>query len=728
MVGLEFDVGLPSEWRALGASLSGVRSKERVQLRVPASFPGVPPTVSLRRDFNRDLPHMQPWLEEGRAVPCLLDGDVGELLQARGFSAILDQIAIWLQRAALGELMDGRQGWEPVRRDSYRDYLFMDLERMQNLASPLGGWMFNELRYLRFLMDDGSSCISGVVHTRKPIINARSVGDIGEADTANPKVSFGRSLALVVWPGSEPSGAEIVADVYCPETVTDYASLRIRANAYGCELELRAGVQWLREHVLRNSGSPYLSTAVVLLARRPLRVIGGDSNIELCPYILDTGTCGLLEEKGAASVLPAAHRHRMSRSLLARLAGRDGGAQRPRWTLIGAGSLGSKVALHLARSGNGPEVVVDRARLSPHNAARHALVPKGSAALGGWSDPKAEALSEALRGLGQESKAMHRDAVLLLKTKEDGYEVWSRESWGVLNATASLTLRAALEACDFIPTRVIETSLFAGGRVGLLTVEGPQRNPSTVDLISEYYAVLGRQARLGGVRDEEIEAWGEQSIGQGCGSTTMVMSDGRLSLFAAGMSEYLLSRQGGAGLPANGGRIFLGRLSQDGCGVRWRSTLVEPSIVVGTTMGDEPWKVRVGARAAKKMEAQVARWKHVETGGVPMGLISEASRTVHIVDVLEPPEDSRRSAGAFVLGKKGLRAQIAAYTRETHGALYCLGTWHSHLVSSGPSMTDRATAEALALSRLSPSLVLIHTPEGFRALLVEPRTASSGNV
>ena len=41
-----------------------------------------------------------------------------------------------------------------------------------------------------------------------------------------------------------------------------------------------------------------------------------------------------------------------------------------------------------------------------------------------------------------------------------------------------------------MPARVIETSLFAGGGVGTITVEGPGRNPSTTDLIAEFYAIL----------------------------------------------------------------------------------------------------------------------------------------------------------------------------------------------------------------------------------------------
>ena len=76
-------------------------------------------------------------------------------------------------------------------------------------------------------------------------------------------------------------------------------------------------------------------------------------------------------------------------------------APRVPWTLVGAGSLGSKSGLHLAHAGNGPSAVVDRAKMAPHNAARQALIPPAGDLQVLWSYGKASLLSEALRGLNQ---------------------------------------------------------------------------------------------------------------------------------------------------------------------------------------------------------------------------------------------------------------------------------------------------------------------------------------
>ena len=90
---------------------------------------------------------------------------------------------------------------------------------------------------------------------------------------------------------------------------------------------------------------------------------------------------------------------------------------------------------------------------------------------------------------------------------------------------------------------------------------------------------------------------------------------------------------------------------------------------------------------------------------------------VHVVDVLDAPRDSTRSATKFVLGTEGLRQQMEEYSEAIHWSLYCLGTWHSHLFSSGPSTTDLATAKMVSRQRVTPFIFLIHTPAGLRAYL-----------
>lgn len=525
----------------------------------------------------------------------------------------------------------------------------------------------------------------------------------------------GESLALVVWPGKEPSGREIVCDTYLPETVENVTDLKRRASLYGCDKELNEGLEWLKTCLsgLRSNWSPPLM--VILFARRPIKLIGSDSPIEFCPYVVDIVAPNLFSEGNETPVRPAAHRSAITRGLLARLAGMPHDGDKKDWTLFGAGSVGSKVALHLARAGAGPSVVVDRSSLTPHNAARHGLLPIAGDLQVLWTDNKADKLTHALAGLDQAATPVRADATHML-SGAGPKRAWSRRSWAIVNTTASLALREALGLAESMPIRVVETTLFAAGRVGAITVEGPDRNPNTVDLMAEVYAAMLEDPCIGTMvfgRDGELA---RHRTGQGCGSMTMTMSDGRLSLFAAGAAEYLLGKQRD-GLPHKGGELVLGRLSDDGLGVDWDSRRIEALTEVRAMNGTD-WRVRIHPRALAKMQEEASRWPHDETGGVLMGRLSEAARVVSVVDVLEAPEDSERSPTEFVLGVRGLRRRIEDYSEGVGWSLYCLGTWHSHLSGGRPSPKDRATAAAVALARLTPTVFLVMTPTRFHALVV----------
>ena len=181
-----------------------------------------------------------------------------------------------------------------------------------------------------------------------------------------------------------------------------------------------------------------------------------------------------------------------------------------------------------------------------------------------WTDTKARMLSQALDGLNQTATPITADAVRMLISGEDARRAWPRKSWAVLNATASPVVREAFGTTDAMPARVVETSLFAGGRLGAITVEGPDRNPCTTDLMADFYAILKEQPDLASIVFGPDASVSRRVTGQGCGSLTMTMTDGRLSLFAASMSEYLLGQAARTDWPPEGGEVLIGRLSDDG--------------------------------------------------------------------------------------------------------------------------------------------------------------------
>ena len=221
---------------------------------------------------------------------------------------------------------------------------------------------------------------------------------------------------------------------------------------------------------------PDPTTGRSLLSRRkffshvvPHHVIGIDSPIELCPYVLDIVVPGLYTAGDRTPVRPAAHHDALSRTLLAELSGTGSSDARPSWALIGAGSLGSKLALHLARAGDGArashrQVSNDPTQRRPprdqsrRRATCHAL----------WTNAKAIVLCDSLRGLNHNATPRVVDARAMLASGNRGRQPFPKQSWALVNATASLAVREAFASTERVTARVIETSLFGRGKVGVI--------------------------------------------------------------------------------------------------------------------------------------------------------------------------------------------------------------------------------------------------------------------
>ena len=539
-------VALPNAWMADGVSPNGVRSIERASFLFPAAYPLRAPLVTLRQDFDRSLAHVQPGDPGSPPEPCIIDGRPSELLQQRGLFGIVDQLALWLENAALGRLIDPEHGWEPVRRDSLDDVVVADAAHLRGLVTRQAGRAVLRFDYLRFGRPDEEKSTYGIIDSASMALNAEALKKLlsesnlsGSDDTAR-----GTSLSLIVWPGKMPSGASVVAGDYQPETVTTIAALRERAGLYGCEEPLRSGLDWLRQCAGKLTARWRWPIAIVLIARRPFHLIGTDSTLELCPYIVDIGAPELFADGDATLVRPGGpSRHGLS-AFAAQAVRHRSGALSP--ASVGFCSApvvsGRRSGSTLPAAGMAPSGIIDRASLSPHNAARHALVPEHGRLFKSWLGGKAKALANAIGGLNQPAEACDMDIVSLLRDTAERRRVLPKKTSLLVNATASLVAREAIggEAPGTLPP-VIEAMLYADGAVGLLTVEGEDRNPNCLDLMAEAYALIGAHARLRPLIFGP-ESVSRQRIGEGCGSLTMAISDARISMMAAPMAEVIRER------------------------------------------------------------------------------------------------------------------------------------------------------------------------------------------
>lgn len=712
-IDFDVEVELWSTWKAAGESPNGVRRIEPMSLLFFKEFPLQAPVPLLREDFDCSKAHIvRKYL--GRPIPCLFDGDPNEAMNERGFVEFVNQVPHWLSNAAHDTLIDPKQGWEPVRRDSMADAAIADPTALRRLVGAKGGYAFFKLDYGAVKTASGDEQYLCAFSRDQLSLTHESIGLL-QIEARVPGYTFGQGLGLLVWPGPDANGKPVVADKYLPETVTDLESLKERAELYGCSADLQKGVS---EIITALSGwtSPVpLPIAIVLVARRPFPLDRSDSDLELCPYLLLVKPPVLFPNGAKQAVRPMALRDAISRKLMRRMSGLPDGEAKRDWTLLGAGSLGSKIGVHAARSGLAPTRVVDRRSLMPHNAARHGLLPLPGSMQHNWLGSKAAALAEAMQGLGGETIAHEVDVVPVLRDRLTAKKYLPKNSQAILNTTASLTVREAFAATPRnvrIP-RVIEAGLMGRARVGFMTVEGPSRNPNSGELFAELTERLRADLELRKIVFGEADGFERQRVGDGCGSVTLAVSDAEISTLAAPMATFV-TRMLLDKLPETGGKIAIGQVQPDGVSVSWSSHDVAAFERLKTE--DAVWTVSISPRADVKIREEVRRFPKVETGGVLVGRLSEPSRTFYVTDVIAAPPDSRRSPIEFVLGKEGLPRTLDEIVKATNGALSCVGTWHSHLHEFGPSMKDRAAAETIAERRMAPSVLLIRTPGGYRAL------------
>lgn len=717
LIEVKFDAELPSRSRGAGQSPTGVRPVEVAVIEFDRMFPRTAPRVTLRSDFNRSLAHINPHRPGEPVPPCILFGSVSEVFHQSGFVAVLDQAADWIRKAGRNELINPAQGWEPVRRDTVDDTLVLDLPSIHGLVDKKGGARKFKTWFIQSIgKDERPGTAWGSLRGDPVSVN---VGDIPDLFNAKRKGNLlsGDTLAVVCWAGKKPSGALPVFDTYMPETVSTVRDLYARADAYACGQVLRETVSWLARCADTPDNNRVFSypVFVLLCVRRPFPVIGSTSTIEVIAYRFNTRFPGFLPDGEETKVFPVAHRHPIRDELLRRMSGLDPALTVPKISLIGCGSLGSKLAVHLGRAAVVPSAVADMRSLDPHHMARHALLPEGSLGEVLLAPSKSKALVDALAPFGSRPTEVIANVACLEPEDQEFKDLFPADTGLVVNTTASHVVRDYLATTSAIPTRVAEAALLDRGRVGLFTLEGSGRNPDTLDLATLAYEEMRSDATFGGALTAAAATGNGIAVGQGCASVTMVMTDARLSMHAAPIAEKLLNLLSG-GLPEHG-ELLLGHVGDDGMSLAWRRTQVGPTHMV-TAENDPTWTVRVLDRAHQKIVDEVARYSHVETGGVIVGRVSPVRRLIHITDVLEAPLDSQRSAGAFVLGVQGLEARVTDYTRSAAGVLWCLGTWHSHLADQGASRRDYETARSLEGRGHRAAVLLIRRPGGYSAIVV----------
>lgn len=702
-------VPLPSRAVQAGVSATGVRGVEDVVFCFPPKFPLEAPTPYLRVDFPANLPHVNPHKRGERVPPCIFEGSASELMHRFGLDRIVDQTSGWLKKAAANQLIDPDQGWEPVRRPESDAEVSFDADQVTKallldgsvLTIPTGYGIADKSHYFKLRLER-----AGQVE----LLQQKSYKQ-------GNKETYGGQTSSFVLAAPAVDGELPVCSEYAPDTVTDLDSLFAMAFNWGISVEaLRAALEsWLLQSDLATTNTrwPAGMVAVVILAvRRPTRLVGTQGRtVEFVPYQLRVPADVQKASVEHLEVLPAWHSRALSPELLARMSGNETVDRSFPYAVVGCGSVGSKIAAHLGRSGFGNVSLIDNENFLPHNTARNALNYEDS----DFRSPKATMMSELFGKFGhQQVQAYVTDIVpaLIADDPKVLQNLLPADCKLVVDATASLKVGAAAVVSKHLTdVRLVRTMLYGQGRAAVMMLEGAHRSPRLDDLNAALFAVARntpqvRHALSAGSADPT-----KVFIGDNCASMTMPMSDSVVSR-GTSMMAMQLERWIASGLPHEG-YVAVGMSDLGDIGMNWVGVPIKPPVVLEDVSGG--WTVRVAAHVMEFLEQDALHWLPKETGGALVGVVDPISRTAIIAGVVAAPPDSVRKRERFDLGIVGLAQSLKQANEDSIGYLRYIGTWHSHPMGGSHSEIDMETLRKLAdFAGGLPMVSLVWTPTGLQ--------------
>ncbi|RUV80973.1 hypothetical protein EOA88_20795, partial [Mesorhizobium sp. M5C.F.Ca.IN.020.14.1.1] len=234
---------------------------------------------TLRKGFPRNLHHLTPGSENVCPTPCLVDGNQDEYFNQHGLielgiGAIVNQMGVWLGRAAIGTLMDPDHGWEPVMRQGLPDRLIIDADFARSQITDKSGSVWLATKFMKGKDLAGKRSYTLSAHNEF----AAAVGNMSafpfEAESEGRY--SGITATVLIWP---PNGA--ITSAVLPETVANLDDLAQRAEAFGCGVEFAKFLDRLQRRWAGKTDDATFPIAVLFGVRRPFRLIGRASTIEL---------------------------------------------------------------------------------------------------------------------------------------------------------------------------------------------------------------------------------------------------------------------------------------------------------------------------------------------------------------------------------------------------------------------------------------------------------------
>ncbi|CAN5521724.1 hypothetical protein BH09ACT4_BH09ACT4_12530 [soil metagenome] len=674
-----------------------VRARERFQLDVGTDYPFKPPGVCVAHSRWAGTPHVQ-W----KRHLCIYAAPSIEWNPGEGFRGLLLRLSTWLQRAAEGALDPDTQPLHPpvayALPGAARIVVHADLGGSLDWSTGRTNvpevWAWCTRDEERLDLDAWTTLLD--VYDR-----VLSPGFTGLDDRGRPLVLV-PCLALEQEIGFEyPTRAADLRDSLEAAGVPQEQLIRTLTRAAIVNRVLSS---------LQSAATP----AVMMLATPSRRVEGhGEKLAHLSSWKLDEHGAKVADllarvEHGPASELkpeivvlakawldasqlqwmnvledrPEVTNRRDSATAAAWLRGKS-------VLVLGCGALGGPIAEFIVRAGASGVTVVDNGTVGPGILVRQPYYDRDigsakAAALAlrlGTIDPRISVV-----GTVENVVAFVRDPAF----EPDRYQL-------IIDATADVGARTAIEVArknnrQTWPPLLTAVIGHAASR-GLVALSQQGASGGGLDVL--------RRVRLRAQLTEE-QAWSDIVADffpatprtehffpePGCSAPTFIGSASAVTALAATLFDAGLTMITSDDSPMQASAVRL-----LGSGTRLQTDVWSwpNDLLIEEESGFE---VRLSQAALSEMRAEARRGVRVrsetiETGGMLIGHLDEATRVVHIDAAAGPPPDSTLSSLFFDHGIEGTQEVLDHYRRHTNNGVGFLGMWHTHpLGRASPSLTD----------------------------------------
>lgn len=338
---------------------------------------------------------------------------------------------------------------------------------------------------------------------------------------------------------------------------------------------------------------------------------------------------------------------------------------------VGCGMLGSQVIVNLARAGFGRWLLIDNDHLLPHNLVRHAAFGADIGAA------KARIVTREVNGLFHEEQiARYTVANALGPRQAAAINEAAARSELILDLSAAPAVARHLAIDVPNAKRVMSLFLTPSGRDLVFLGEDHSRTIRLDDLEMQHYRAAYRDAALQG----HLEAAGKHlRYGASCRDVTLPLAQTNAAIFSGIGARVLRSE-----LQSESAAISIWRLQDDSS-----VTAVKVKVERARSAVVHTWTMRADDGVLKRLHTLRRRRLPTETGGALIGHRDMQRRILYVVHALPAPKDSQEGIAFFERGCEGLQEELSAYARLTGGALTYIGEWHSHPPRHSVTPSDR---------------------------------------